>query len=24
LLNSQDLAGSPEIQVHVAPSSPQW
>jgi hypothetical protein len=24
LLNSQDLAGSPEIQVHVAPSSPRW
>jgi hypothetical protein len=24
LLSSQDLAGSPEIQVHVAFSSPQW
>jgi hypothetical protein len=24
LLSSQDVAGSPEIQVHVAFSSPQW
>jgi len=24
LLSSQDIAGSPEIQVHVAFSSPQW
>jgi hypothetical protein len=24
LLSSQDVAGSPEIQIHVAFSSPQW